>query len=103
MRSMPGNCASGSMQAGGIVRDDPPQAGGKRLKQVAQLEVRNHAVVDLEHQLQPVALARQFVLQSQAFFVVQRIVEGNGHLRRHQLGKLNFRLIVSASLSATET
>ncbi len=34
-----------------------------RLKQIAQLQVGDHAVVDVQYQLQPVALVGQFLLQ----------------------------------------
>ena len=58
-------CGSGSIRRCRIVRDHPPQARRDRLKQIIQLQIGHHAVVDLQYQPQTVAFMGQLFLQRQ--------------------------------------
>ena len=60
------------------------------------------AVIDVEQQAQPVALARYLLLQSAGIFVVERVVDRRRHLAGYQLGDLELRRPVSVHLRGAE-
>lgn len=92
----------GQDQAGRVMLHDAPQAPRDGVEQVVQFQVGDHAVVDLQHQTQAIAFARELVLQVATLFVVHRIVQRHRHLSGHQLAKFQFFVAVSAFAGAPE-
>src|SRR5512133_236814 len=64
--------------SGGITLHYAPDTPGNFSEQVAQFEIRNYAVGEIEHQLKTVVLIFQFRLGFTRSFVMQGTVNGQG-------------------------
>jgi hypothetical protein len=53
--------------------------------------MRDEAVVHFEQQVQPVMRARQLLLQGLGFLSMQGMIDGDRHVRRHELHKCDLR------------
>ena len=67
-------------QAAAVVLNDASQTGADRHEHLLHAEVRHDGVVDLEQQLQPIALALELPLRRLRALVVEDVVHGNGDL-----------------------
>ncbi len=80
-------------QGRSLVRHDRAQRNGNRLQQLAQIQIRDERVVNLQQQLRTVALVRQL-------FTIKLTFNRNRDLRRNQLCEFEIESVVSAGLFA---
>ena len=78
------------------------QGGGNRVEQGAQVELRNHGVVDFQQNAQPVALLRQLPLVGLRALEIERVVHGHGDLPRHLLQECDFDFAVMVRRAPAE-
>ena len=72
-----------------IVGDDAPETGRDRAEERAPVEVRDERIVDVEQQLEAVALPRELVLRLLGRLVVERVVDGQRYLARELVQDLD--------------
>ena len=89
-------------QADVVVTHHPAKRGGNSGKKLALLEIRNNGVVDLQKHSPPVALMLELPVGFLSILVVQRVVNGSGHLASHQQHELHVIFVVCSCLAAAE-
>src|SRR6266404_672596 len=72
--------------------DDAGERGNDPAEKIAQFATSDQDVVDIEQNLQAVSLLGEFLLGGLCGLKVQRIVHGDGYLRRDALHELNVRI-----------
>ena len=85
-----------------LVRHDSAEAGRDAGEQLAQLQLRNHGVSDVEQRLQTVALTGELELVFVGRFRVQGIVDGHRDLRRHAPHELQLDVVDAMRREITE-
>ncbi len=79
-------------QAGEVVEDDALEGGDNVAKEIGQLTAGDQKVVDLEKNLETVALAGELLLICLRRFVIEGVVYGNSDLRGDALHELELRI-----------
>src|SRR5260221_9568639 len=72
--------------------NDASKSCNDAAKKIAQLAAGHQDVVYVQQDLQAIALLGKFLLRGLRGLEVQRIVHGDGHLRRDALHELNVRI-----------
>ena len=73
---------------------DPPEAAGNQVEELAQVEGGDQGVIDFEQHAQAIPLSRQLALISPGGLEIQRVIDSDGHLARHLLHEIDFAAIV---------
>ena len=90
-------------QAGVLVPDQAAQQFRDGLEQLAQIQIGDHGIGNVEHHLQTIALARQFALITLRGFVVENILHRDGHLAGNLRQKFKIRAIESGGFRAAQS